>query len=142
MIAETDDMATIRPQRVAIIGRSSGRTVLKKPLSETSITPRHWASAMPAMGASSCVPALWTMIWIGPVARSPSIIRAAPAPSVRSPTASSASGSSRTSASARSTLPCAWTITDMPSAASCRAIAAPIGLLPPVIRARFMPPER
>jgi hypothetical protein len=41
MIAETEEMFTMRPQRVRIIGISSGWVTLKKPLSETSMTRDH-----------------------------------------------------------------------------------------------------
>ena len=43
----------MRPQRVAIIGSSNGWVTLKKPCRHTSITRRHCADDIPAMGASS-----------------------------------------------------------------------------------------
>ena len=38
----------MRPQRVRIIGSSSGCVTLKKPFSDTSITRDHCAGFMPA----------------------------------------------------------------------------------------------
>ena len=61
MSPETDDSATIRPQRVRSIGSSSGWVRLKKPCSETSITECHWRALMPAIGTSSWMPALCTI---------------------------------------------------------------------------------
>ena len=43
----------MRPQRVRIMGSSSGCVMLKNPFSDTSITLRHCSRLMPAMGASS-----------------------------------------------------------------------------------------
>ena len=59
-LAETEDIATIRPLRVPIIGSSNGRVTWKKPSSDTAMTRRHCASVIAAMGTSSCAPALWT----------------------------------------------------------------------------------
>ena len=56
----------MRPQRVRIIGSSSGWVALKKPLTDTSITRCHCAALMPGITASSWMPALLTRIWIGP----------------------------------------------------------------------------
>ncbi len=60
----------MRPQRVRIIGSSSGCVTLKKPLSETSMTRDHCSCRMPGITASSWMPALLTTIWIAPAASS------------------------------------------------------------------------
>ena len=62
----TDEMLTIRPQRVRIIGMTSGCVTLKKPFSETSMTRCHCSARMPGKTASSWTPALLTTIWTGP----------------------------------------------------------------------------
>ena len=64
--AATDDTLTMRPQRVRIIGITSGCVTLKNPLTETSMTRATARRASPGNTASSWTPALLTSIWIGP----------------------------------------------------------------------------
>src|SRR5215831_20029758 len=66
MRAAIEETFTIRPQRVRIIGSSSGWVALKKPLTDTSITRCHCAALIPGSTASSCTPALLIRIWTGP----------------------------------------------------------------------------
>ena len=72
MMALTEDIATIRPKRVPIIGSSSGRATWKNPSSETAMARCHCAWLIAAIGTSSCAPALCTRTWIGPSASSAS----------------------------------------------------------------------
>src|SRR5438876_3696150 len=140
MRAATDDTLTIRPQRVPIMGSSSGCVALKKPLTDTSITLCHCVALMPGSTASSCTPALLTRIWMGPCSSTASSEARVAAPSVRSQLTSVASPPpariSPTSASATVTPRCECTYTWCPSRASRRHTAPPIAPLPPVTRAR------
>ena len=132
----------MRPQRVRAIGSSSGWVTWKKPCSDTSTTRFHCASDMPAIGASSWMPALLTTTCTGPPASN-----ASTAPRVASPSATSNATASAlppaatiaaTTASARARFAFACTITCRPSAASRRQIAPPMSPLPPVTKARFI----
>ena len=134
----------MRPQRVRIIGSSSGWVTLKKPLSETSMTRDHCSRRMPGITASSWMPALLTTIWIAPASSSCSSARRRGRASVTSKAIASADPPaaviSAASCSARARRR-HWHAHrhDGPPAASFRAIAAPIAPLPPVTSARLMP---
>src|SRR5690606_9465806 len=134
------DTLTIRPQRPRAIGSSSGLVTWKKPCRETSITRCHCASLMPAMGASSWMPALLTSTSIRPSASRASIAAAVAAPSATSKATARAlpprSRIAAASASARSMLVLAWTMTSMPASARAWQVAPPMSPLPPVTRAR------
>ena len=56
----------MRPQRVRIIGITSGCVTLKKPSSETSMTRCHCSRRIAGKTASSWMPALLTSTWTGP----------------------------------------------------------------------------
>src|SRR5690606_35866051 len=133
-------MLTMRPQRPRAIGSSSGWVTWKKPCSETSTTRFQRASSIPAIGASSWIPALLTTTCTGPSASSRWIASPVAAASATSKaTASALPPASRiasATASARARLALPWTTTRKPSAASRRQMAAPISPLPPVTRAR------
>jgi len=66
--AANEDRLMMRPQRLLIIGISSGCVTLKNPFSVTSITLVHCSGRIPGITASSCIPALFTMIWMAPSA--------------------------------------------------------------------------
>src|SRR5688500_9612640 len=129
----------MRPQRVPIIGSSSGLVTLKKPCSETSSTLFHCSPDIPAIGASACIPALLTTICTGPSASSLLSARAVSSSFVISKaTASAAPPAARifcATCSACARLRFACTATRRPAAASRRQIAAPIAPLPPVTSA-------
>ncbi|MCW0438949.1 hypothetical protein NB723_003913 [Xanthomonas sacchari] len=130
----------MRPQRVRAIGSSSGWVTWKKPCSETSMTLCHCAALMPAIGASSWMPALLTSTWIGPASSSAASACALACASATSNATASALPPAATIASntaaARATLALACTITCRPCAARARQIAPPRSPLPPVTRAR------
>src|SRR5690554_1019563 len=130
----------MRPQRVRAIGSSSGWVTLKKPCSETSMTRRHCSADMPAIGASSWMPALLTTAWTGPASSRAAIAAPVASPSATSKATASAlpppATTAATTPAARARLPLAWTMTWKPSAASWRQIAPPRSPLPPVTRAR------
>ncbi len=86
----TEEILMIRPQRRRIIGISSGWVTLKKPLSETSITPVHCPGRIAGITASSWMPALLTRISIGPSASTRSSAASAACGSVMSNTATAA----------------------------------------------------
>src|SRR5690606_4769661 len=121
---------------------SSGWVTWKKPCSDTSITRFHCRSDIPAIGASSWMPALLTTIWMGPAASSASTAARAASPSATSNAMASAlppvAMMSSTTVCARAWLLFACTMTCMPAAASRTQIAPPRSPLPPVTSARFI----
>src|SRR5690606_38329861 len=133
-------MLTMRPQRARAIGSSSGWVTWKKPCRDTSTTRFQRAWSIPAMGASSWMPALLTTTCTGQSASSACIAAAvAPASATSKATAPAvppASWIAAATASSRARLAVPCTTTWKPSAASRRQMAAPIAPLAPVTRAR------
>jgi hypothetical protein len=90
MMAVIDATLTMRPQRDRIIGISSGCVTLKNPFRTTSMTRVHCSRRMPAIGASSVIPALLTRICTAPASSSVASARVVASASVTSKAMASA----------------------------------------------------